>query len=131
MLERDLETAYGDYVATYRKVVAEATSSFEEKVGNLTVFHRIIIDRVADAYVSGLKAQSPSQLGENLKKLRTVAAELQRWLKIATDETRVAQSLEQAKRNFYDKVVDMFEDTIGDDGLRREVLRGVKRCMEE
>lgn len=131
MLERDLELAYGDYVATYQQVVCEATASFEEKVGVLTVFHKIIIDRVADAYVSGLKAQSPSQTGENLKKLRTVAAELQRWLRIATDETRVAQSLEQAKRKFYDKVADVLEDTIGDDGLRREVLRGIKRCMEE
>jgi hypothetical protein len=56
---------------------------------------------------------------------------LQRWLKIGIDETRSAQSLEHSKRAFYDKVIDVLEDTIGDDGLRREVLRGIKRLVEE
>jgi len=131
MLERDLDAAYGDFVPTYKRVVKDAEASLKEKVGTLTVFHKIIIDRVADAYVSGLRSQSPSTTGENLKKLRTTAAELQRWLKIAMEETKAAQSLEHGKRAFYDKVIDVLEDTIGDDGLRREVLRGIKRVVEE
>lgn len=130
MFCRDIEKCYKDLASVYESIVEEAESSFKEKTGKeLTVFHKILIDKIADAYVCGLIIGSDPQ-GES-RKIKASAAELQKWLGMAMGEVKSAQADLQAKNIFYRRVIDVVDDVIADASLKKEVLKGIRVVVEE
>jgi hypothetical protein len=129
MFCRDIEKCYKEYASTYETIVKEAETSFKEKAGrDLTVFHKILIDKIADAYVCGLIVASEPQ-GD--KRIKASAVELQKWLGMAMGEVKSAQAELQARQTFYRQVIDVVDDLIADTSLKKEVLKGIRVVVEE
>jgi hypothetical protein len=104
--------------------------SFQALGKELTVFHQILIDKVADAYVATLRIGDDTGITDS-KKVKATAAELQKWLGMALQEERNAESATQAKRAFYEKVIGIVEDKVPDDTQRRDILKGIRDIVEE
>jgi len=114
----------------YSQIVSDAESAFRDKTGQEpTIFHRILIDKVADAYVCSLMASDSD--ATDVRRIKTLAAELQKWLSMAIAESKSAQAEQQARQNFYRRIVDVLEDAIPDASLRRDVLKEVRTVVEE
>ena len=128
MLGRNLD-AYGEYKSVYVSVSTEAEEEFKSKVGSLTVFHKILIDRVADSYVSVLKASEAGELGADSK--ASASESLTRWLKVALGELHSSSVEGQRMLLFYDKVVEIVEKTVVDIHGRKELLIQVRKLVEE
>lgn len=114
----------GVQLATYNEVFESASKEFQSKVGTLTVFHKILMDRVADAYTklvcTDITDHDPRRQ-ENLQK----------WLNVALSELHSAEMELQARRGFYEKVVDILDDSISDDQLRKTILLAIKVIVQE
>lgn len=130
MFDRNIDEIYGDYASVYRSVVDEAEESFENIGKTLTIFQKILIDKVADAYVATVRVGDSAEIADP-KKVRAQAAELQKWLTMALHEEREAEKAVQAKVVFYEKIVNVLEELIVDDVTRRAVLRGLREITEE
>jgi len=130
MFERDLSKYQGEEVGIYRKLIAEGEKLFEGDSREITIFHQMLIDRVADAYVTtlgmGMDTKSFSE-----KKFKAAQDKLQRWLTMIFAEMHSAKR-EQAKRQaFYKKCVEEITRVIVDESLRRDVFRCLKNIVEE
>lgn len=131
MFGRDLEQLYKGHASIYIEIVEEAESSYREKTGqDPTIFHRILIDKVADAYVCSLLAADGDGTSD-VRKLKNIANELQKWLSMAIGESKSAQAEQQARQNFYRRVVDVIDEVIPDASLRRDVLKEIRKVVEE
>lgn len=130
MFDRDLEQQYKVHATIYEQIVVDAESAFREKTGQPpTIFHRILIDKVADSYVLGIMLADDPQ--SDSRKYKTIAAELQKWLGMSMAELKAVQAEQQARQNFYRRIVDVIEDAIPDASLRRDVLRQIRKVVEE
>ena len=108
----------------YEDVSKQAQSEFKTKIGVLTVFHRILIDRVADAYTRLVCLES---IDHDPRKQEN----LQKWLNIALTELHSAEMELQARRGFFEKLVDILDENIADDHLRKTILLAVKAVVQE
>lgn len=129
MFNRAIEEEYKEYASVYSSIVDEAEATFKKHGKSLTVFHKILIDRVADGYVANLMVSSNDQATD--KKVKQTAAELKNWLTIALTEDRNAEAAVQSRRVFYEKVVEVLEDRIPDETQRRDVLKALRNVVEE
>jgi len=124
------DRTYSAHHTVYSQIVSDAESAFRDKTGQEpTIFHRILIDKVADAYVCSLMASDSD--ATDVRRIKTLAAELQKWLSMAIAESKSAQAEQQARQNFYRRIVDVLEDAIPDASLRRDVLKEVRTVVEE
>jgi len=114
-------------LAIYEEVIKQAKSEFEAKVGSLTVFHKMLIDRVADAYVkvaaeNEIKAFSDNKTGQEV---------LQKWLNMALSELHSATSELGARRIFFDRTVDILDKHVLDEMLRKSILTEMRDAVKE
>lgn len=131
MFNRNICEVYGEeFVSVYESVVKESEESFKKLGKELTIFHKILIDKVADAYVASLRVFNDESV-KDPKKVKAAAAELQKWLSMALQEERNAELAVQAKERFYERVIGILEDKIPDETQRRDVLRGIRAVAEE
>lgn len=129
MLNRNLKDTYGPYESTYTSVVEDAEKEFQSKVGTLTIFHKILIDRVADSYVAVRRAADKSAVGVDSKE---AASELlTKWLRAALSELHTAAMEKQNKLLFYEKVVEIAEKSVADIHSRKELLTNLRDLVEE
>lgn len=128
MLGRNLES-YGAYKSTYLKVTEEAGKEFEAKVGSPTVFHKILVDRVADAYIAVLRATEMGEVSAEAK--NSASGELTRWLKVSLAELHTASAESQRMLLFYDKVAEIVNKTIADVHAKKELLIQLRMLVEE
>lgn len=129
MLNRNLKVTYGAYESTYKSVVEDAEKEFQSKVGTLTVFHKILIDRVADAYVAVLKVGDMSAIGGDSKD--STSELLTKWLRAALAELHTAALEKQSRLLFYERVVEIAEKSIVDIHSRKELLTSLRNLVEE
>lgn len=128
VIGRNLDS-YGAYKSVYISVSEEAEEEFKARVGSPTVFHKILIDRVADAYVAVLRSTDAGELGSDAK--ASSSESLTKWLRVALGELHSAESEGQKRLLFYDKVVDIVEKTVVDIHARKELLTQVRQLVEE
>lgn len=128
MLGRNLDS-YGEHKKTYLKVTEEAHKEFEAKVGSPTVFHKILVDRVADAYIAVLRATEMGEVSAEAK--NNASAELTRWLKVSLGELHTASTESQRMLLFYDKVTEIVGKTIADVHAKKELLLQLRTLVEE
>lgn len=130
MFERDLEQRYGEHASVYEQIVTEAESSFKLRTGkDPTIFHKILIDKVADAYVCSLMLETDDQADK--RKIKAYASELQKWLTLSMNEMKSVQAELEARQAFYRRVVDAITEKIPDVGHRKAVLLAIRSIVEE
>jgi hypothetical protein len=127
MFKRELAVVYGDHLEIYETMVEEATQTFSAKLGDLSVFHRILIDRVADSYVQLLKCDSPGGSGSQITEKSDL---LKKWLSSALSELHSALTERKARELFYEKMIDIVEELVNPMPLRREILRRMRDVAE-
>jgi len=120
---------YGSLKQTYLDISSEAEKEFQSKVGLLTVFHRILIDRVVDSYIAILKVSEEGALGATAKSVASDS--LTKWLRVALGELHSATTEAQRLLIFYDKITEIAEKTIVDIHSRKEFLTKVRELVEE
>jgi len=123
MVKRDLSFYSVEGRQTYNEVLAEFTKEFEKKVGELSIFHWVLLDRVADAYVGTLSIKEE-------KKLKVAQDQLQKWIDLVFKELHSSKMEVESKRIFYEKVVGVLKEVIYDLDLRRKVLSKLKEIVE-
>lgn len=129
MLSRNTKEAYGPYESAYKSITQDAEKEFLAKVGTLTVFHKILIDRVADAYVAVLKAGEITQIGGDNKEKASEL--LTKWLRVSLAELHTAALEKQSRLLFFEKVVDIAEKSVADVYSRKELLTKLRDLVEE
>ena len=130
MLERDLNTSYEseEQRRLYQELMDEGLSLFRSKSDKITIFHHVLVDRVADAYVYCLRVDTETF---NEKRYKAAQDKLQRWLTLTFQELNSAEKASQARREFFKACVEELTKLISDVGLRREVFACLKRIVEE
>jgi len=130
MFERDLSKYQPEETRIYQKLIAEGEKLFEGDSREITIFHQMLIDRVADAYVTTLGMDMDAKSFSE-KKFRAAQDKLQRWLTMTFTEMHSAKR-EQAKRQaFYKKCVEELTKVVVDESLRRDIFRCLKSIVEE
>ena len=130
MFDRKIDDLYKEHASVYKSIVEEAKETFVKHGKHLTIFHQILIDKVANSYIATLQADETTVAGD-VKKIKTVAAELQKWLGMALVEERNAEAAVQARRAFYEKVVDVINDFVLDNELRKSIFKSLRTIVEE
>jgi hypothetical protein len=130
MFKRDLSKYGEEENRIYQKLVEEGEKLFEGDTKKITIFHQMLIDRVADAYVATLSLNVDAKSFSE-KKFKAAQDKLQRWLAMSFAEMHSAKR-EQAKRQaFYKKCVEELNKVIVDESLRRDVFRCLKNIVDE
>jgi hypothetical protein len=114
-------------LVVYNDVVKEAEEEFKKKVGTLTVFHKLLIDRVADAYVK-LACPDSSVIGLDNKSQQDV---LQKWLNTALSELHSAVSEISARQLFFERIVDILDAHVRDEQVRKTILVEMREAVKE
>lgn len=130
MFKRDLTKYEPEEARIYHKLVEEGEKLFEGDTEEITIFHQMLIDRVADAYVTTLSIDMDTK-NFSEKKFKAAQDKLQRWLTMTFAEMHSAKR-EQAKRQaFYKKCVEELTAIVVDESLRRDIFRCLKSIVEE
>ena len=130
MFKRDLSKYGTEETRIYKKLVEEGEKLFEGDSRKITIFHQMLIDRVADAYVTTLSIDTDAKSFSE-KKFKAAQEKLQRWLTMTFAEMHSVKQ-EQAKRQaFYRKCVEELTKVIVDESLRRDVFRCLNNIVEE
>jgi hypothetical protein len=130
MFERDLSKYQPEETRIYQKLIAEGEKLFEGDSREITIFHQMLIDRVADAYVTTLSLDMDAKSFSE-KKFKAAQDKLQRWLTMTFTEMHSAKR-EQAKRQaFYKNCVEELTKVVVDESLRRDIFRCLKSIVEE
>jgi len=130
MFKRSLSKYQPEEVRIYKNLVEEGEKLFEGDSKEITIFHQMLIDRVADAYVTTLSLDMDAKSFSE-KKFKAAQDKLQRWLTMTFAEMHSAKR-EQAKRQaFYKKCVEELTRVVVDESLRRDVFRCLKSIVEE
>ena len=130
MFKRDLSKYQSEEARIYHKLIEEGEKLFEGDSREITIFHQMLIDRVADAYVTTLSLDLDTK-NFSEKKFKAAQDKLQRWLTMTFAEMHSAKR-EQAKRQaFYQKCVEELTRIIVDESMRRDIFRCLKGIVEE
>jgi len=124
MIERDLSKYSTEERKIYTDILEQSRKEFEHKIGDITIFHWMLLDRIADAYIGTLKD------GATEKKLKAAQDQLVKWTDTAFKELHSSKLEQEARRAFYVEVVKVLEAEIYDVDLRKVVLLKLKEIVE-
>lgn len=132
MLERNVELAYpnDEERQLYTSLMEEGRKLFSKKTDRVTIFHQVLIDRVADAYISCLRTDVDGA-SFNEKRYKAAQEKLQRWLSLTFQELNSAERITKAKQEFYEACVSKLTSVVSDIGLRKEVFACLKKLVDE
>ena len=116
-----------DEKAAYLKVVKEGIDVFGGK-GKVSIFHKVLIDRVANSYIEVQRCEGGDG---GSKKLENARRQLQNWLKLVFSEINSTSRVEQVQRDFIQKCIEIIDDNISDDRLKKTIFRQLKSVLEE
>ena len=130
MFTRDLSKYKPEEVGIYKKLIAEGEKLFEGDSKEITIFHQMLIDRVADAYVTTLSIDMDTKSFSE-KKFKAAQDKLQRWLTMTFAEMHSAKREQAKRRMFYKKCVEELTRVVVDESLRRDIFRCLNTIVEE
>jgi hypothetical protein len=130
MVERDLVKAYPEeeHRALFTSLNKEAQKQFQDTVGIFTVFHGILCDRVADAYVGLLSVGTESRAGVKEKILQE---KLQKWLGMVFQELHSLEVEMLSRQNFYKQIVETLKLVVPDEELRKKIFSALADVMRK
>ena len=129
MLGRNLQAVYKECLSLYREVFNSSEKMFRDKIGTLSVFHKILIDRVADAYVRVAKI-GDSDFSGATKDSVAASENLKKWIGVALSELHSTALETQSRARFYEQVVEVVEQFVLDVSVRKELLKNLRGLIE-
>lgn len=130
MFKRDLSKYKTEEVKIYEKLVVEGEKLFEGDSREITIFHQMLIDRVADAYVTTLSIDMDTKAFSE-KRFKAAQEKLQRWLTMTFTEMHSVKREQQKRLAFYRKCVEELTKVVVDESLRRDIFRCLGNIVEE
>jgi len=130
MFERNLEGYTTEQRNLYQELIREGEELFKGKSSQVTIFHQVLLDRVADAYVNCLRVESTSETFSE-KKYKAAQDKLQRWLTMVFQEIDSVAQAAKERREFYQACVLRLKKTVANEALLRDVLVCLQSIVKE
>lgn len=130
MFKRDLSKYQEKDRRVYDNLVKEGEELFKGDSKNPSIFHQMLIDRVADAYVTSLNVDMDTK-NFSEKKFKASQEKLQRWLTMTFGELHSVRKEIEKRQAFFQSCVEELTKVIVDESMRRDVFRCLKRIVEE
>jgi len=130
MFRRDLSKYQDEDKRVYNKLVEEGETLFKGDSKEPSIFHQMLIDRVADAYVTSLNVDMDTK-NFSEKKFKAAQEKLQRWLTMIFGELHSVTKEFEKRQVFFQNCVEALNKVLVDESLRRDVFRCLKKVVDE
>lgn len=128
MFERSLEGYSAEQRTLYQSLIHEGEELFKGKSSQVTIFHQVLLDRVADAYVNCLRVDSETF---SEKKYKAAQDKLQRWLTMVFQEVDSVAQATKERHEFYKECVARLKKVVANEAILRDILMCLQAIVKE